>query len=114
MRGLVAAFLIPLLVALPVTQVLGQATQQEPQVTQTDKPTVLLSAPVVDSNTVLLLAPGSVEFSPATDSLPLLESTATAIPKGAKTTLIVLGVILAVGALVFGLWYLAVCGQGCD
>jgi hypothetical protein len=48
MRAAVAAFLIPMLVALPVTQVLAQATQQEPQVTS--EPMGLLSTPVVDSN----------------------------------------------------------------
>jgi hypothetical protein len=99
MRSLVAAFLIPQLVALPVTQVLGQATQQEPQVTQTDEPRVLLSAPVVDSNTVLLLASGSVEVLAVTDSLSVVERTPTAISNGG-TVLTVVAMLVIIGFLV--------------
>ena len=111
MRSLVAAFLIPLFVALPVTQVLAQATQEEPQVTQTSEATVLLSTPVVDSNTVLLLAPGSVEFSPATDSLPLLDPTAAAISTGGKIALVVVGILVVLALIAF----IVVCsGSGSD
>lgn len=97
MRSLVAAFLIPVLVALPLTQVLAQATQQEPQVTQTRESMVLLGAPVVDSNTVLLLVPASVGFSTVTDPLPVLEPSSTAIPKGGKIALIVVGALVVIG-----------------
>jgi hypothetical protein len=101
MRSLVAAFLIPLLVALPVTQVLPQA-QQDPQVTSESMG--LLSTPVVDSNTVLLLAPGSVESSPATDSLPPLS--AAPLPTGARV-----GIIIVI-VLVFSLLVLLAVGAG--
>jgi hypothetical protein len=94
MRSLFAAFLIPQLVALPVTQGFGQATQQEARVTQTGEPTVLLSAPVVDSNTVLLLAPGTVEVLPAADSLQVREPPT---PKS-KTQKIVTVVVAAIVA----------------
>ena len=87
-----------LLAATPVTQVLAQTTQQESQVTQTSESMVHLSTPVVDSNTVLLLAPGSVEFSPAADSLPLLDPpTATAISTGGKIALVVVGILVVLG-----------------
>jgi hypothetical protein len=101
MRSLVAAVLIPLLVALPVTQVLAQATQQEPQVTSESMG--LLSTPVVDSSTVLLLAPGSMEFSPATDSLQVLEPpTSTGLSKTQKIALVALAIIaFAVAAIVY-------------
>jgi hypothetical protein len=100
MRSLVAAFWIPLLVALPVTQVAAQA-QQERQVTSESMG--LLSTPEVDSNTVLLLAPGSMEFSPATDSLPAL----SAAPRstGAEVA-IVIAVMVAVALIVIALFSL--------
>jgi hypothetical protein len=90
--------LIPQLLALPVTQVLAQA-QQEPQVTRTDESTVLLSAPVVDSNTVLLLAPASVEVLAVTDSLSVVERTPTAISNGG-TVLTVVAMLVIIGFLV--------------
>jgi hypothetical protein len=98
MRSLVAAFLIPLFVALPVTQVLAQA-QQEPQVTSESMG--LLSTPVVDSNTVLLLAPGSMEFSPATDSLPALSAAQRSTGEEvAIVVAVILGVVLIVTMVV--------------
>jgi hypothetical protein len=106
MRAIVAAFLAPFLIALPVTQVLAQATQQEPYVTQTSEPGVLLSGPVVDSNNVLLLAPASVEFLPATDSLPGLRSApmSTAAEVGIVVAVVLVGIALVALVIHFGLY----------
>lgn len=101
MRSLVAAFLIPLLATLPVTQVLAQATQGDPQVPQTSDVMVLLRVPAVDSNTVVLLAPGNVTFLPATDSLQVLEPpTRTGISEGEKIALVALAIIAVAAAVI--------------
>jgi hypothetical protein len=126
MRSLVAAFLIPQLVALPVTQVLAQA-QQEPQVTQTEDSRVtipaptsaartsqqprFLAVPTVEPNSpaALLLAAEPIDRTFPSDSLAVFRTARTS--RTAETALLV-GVILVVAFLVL----LAACDgklEGC-
>ncbi len=110
MRGIISVVLIALLLATPVTQVLGQARQQDsiaPQPSAVNPPpihSVALLEPVPwvrwvptlesSSATDLHLAPGVVGRWDATDSRPV--PAPAPISKDATTAIVVVAILAAV------------------
>ncbi len=109
MRATVSLTLSLLLAMTPMTVVLAQAEQQEdaavqPQPAAVDTVRVqraIIGVPELDpaSLAALLLAPAALDLAIARDSLPPLAPTPPPISSGAKTGLIVLGVLVGLGLI---------------
>ncbi len=118
MRAIISVVLIALLLATPVTQVLGQARQQDsiaPQPSAVNPPPIHSVAllepvsweswvPTLESSraTDLLLAPGAVGRWDTTDSLPV--AAAAAVSKNAETAITVVVAVAMFAAVGYGLY----------
>ena len=116
MRATISFVLLLVMLATPVTQVLAQVAQHQNGAVQAQSAVVasavvadaarvkrsIIGVPQLDSNgsAALLLAPVALDLTPAHDSPPPLMPTPTPISRSAKTGLIVLAVLVAVGGLI--------------
>ncbi len=113
MRSVVAAFMVPFLIATPLTQVLAQTGQQGPRVVQTDnfratipvptrtfqtseRPLLLSWVPSVERNSpaALLWAAAAIDNTAASE--PLLYAAPAGLSRGAKVGGVIGALILIV------------------